>query len=209
MGDGQNDFCPALRQILVFFIASLFCKSVNFRVVDDPDPYVFVWASRKRIRHYFVQIRIRILPLTIKKENLDFYYFLTCLDFLYMKTDVNVHSKLNRQKDFEKKHIFVANLSPRVSNPDPDWIRIQSGRWIRIRIGLQHQPLNPDPEKMNTDPKHCCHPLMKKSGTGARFICQGHGSPDPWIRTPYYNVTEPTKFEKNFIFFYCLRVQAG
>ena len=29
---------------------------------------------------------------------------------------------------------------------DPDW--------IRIRIGLQPQPLDPDPEKMNTDPKH-------------------------------------------------------
>jgi hypothetical protein len=28
--------------------------------------------------------------------------------------------------------------------------------WIRIRIGLQPQPLDPDPEKMNTDPKHCC-----------------------------------------------------
>ncbi len=25
--------------------------------------------------------------------------------------------------------------------------------WIRIRIGLQHQTLDPDPEKMNTDPK--------------------------------------------------------
>ena len=30
---------------------------------------------------------------------------------------------------------------------DPDW--------IRIRIGLQPQPLDPDPEKMKTDPKHC------------------------------------------------------
>jgi hypothetical protein len=28
---------------------------------------------------------------------------------------------------------------------DPDW--------IRIRIGLQPQTLDPDPEKMNTDPK--------------------------------------------------------
>ncbi len=32
---------------------------------------------------------------------------------------------------------------------DPDWIR------IRIRNGLQPQPLDPDPEKMNTDPKPC------------------------------------------------------
>jgi hypothetical protein len=53
----------------------------------------------------------------------------------------------------------------RVSDPDPYWIRIQSGQWIRIikaldpvwiriRIGLQPQPLDPDPLKMNTDPKH-------------------------------------------------------
>ncbi len=27
--------------------------------------------------------------------------------------------------------------------------------WIRIRIGLQHQTLDPDPEKMNTDPQPC------------------------------------------------------
>ncbi len=32
---------------------------------------------------------------------------------------------------------------------DPYWIR------IRIHIGLQHQTLDPDPEKMNTDPQHC------------------------------------------------------
>ncbi len=32
---------------------------------------------------------------------------------------------------------------------DPDWIR------IRIRIGLQPRTLDPDPEKMKTDPKPC------------------------------------------------------
>ncbi len=35
-------------------------------------------------------------------------------------------------------HIFIVPLT-RVSDPDPDWIRIQSGHWIRIRIR------NPDP----------------------------------------------------------------
>ncbi len=46
------------------------------------------------------------------------------------------------------------NLSPclpsRVSDPDPDW--------IRIRIGLQPLKPDPDPEKRNTDPKPCFHP---------------------------------------------------
>jgi hypothetical protein len=32
------------------------------------------------------------------------------------------------------------NLSSRVVDPDPDWIRIQRHVWIRIRIG------NPDPD---------------------------------------------------------------
>jgi hypothetical protein len=26
---------------------------------------------------------------------------------------------------------------------------------IHIQIGIQHKKLNPDPDKMNTDPKHC------------------------------------------------------
>jgi hypothetical protein len=34
---------------------------------------------------------------------------------------------------------------------DPDWIRICIR--IGIRIGLEPQPLDPDPEKINTDPK--------------------------------------------------------
>jgi hypothetical protein len=62
----------------------------------------------------------------------------------------------------------------RASDPDSDWIRIQSGQWIRIRIrkcfpifgdknpgsGLDPDPdrysptmLDPDPYQMNMDPK--------------------------------------------------------
>jgi hypothetical protein len=40
---------------------------------------------------------------------------------------------------------------------DPDW--------IRIRIGIQPQPLDPDPEKINTDPKHCKKHRNKRAGT--------------------------------------------
>ncbi len=38
---------------------------------------------------------------------------------------------------------------------DPYWIQIRI--WIRIRVGIQHHTLNPDPdpEKMNTDPQTC------------------------------------------------------
>ncbi len=38
---------------------------------------------------------------------------------------------------------------------DPDW--------IRIRIGLQPQPLDPDPEKMNTDPEEYGGHLMMRA----------------------------------------------
>jgi hypothetical protein len=34
--------------------------------------------------------------------------------------------------------------------------------WIRIRIDLLPIPLDPDPEKMNTDPKHCIIRALKK-----------------------------------------------
>ncbi len=35
----------------------------------------------------------------------------------------------------QEQHIFLVDEQVgRVSDPDPDWIRIQSGQWIRIRI---------------------------------------------------------------------------
>jgi hypothetical protein len=41
------------------------------------------WASRIRIRHYFVRIRILIFRQQMKesKKNLDFYYFVTFFTF--------------------------------------------------------------------------------------------------------------------------------
>ncbi len=43
--------------------------------------------------------------------------------------------ELLHQAAFRYHTLFI-----RVSDPDPDWIRIQSGQWIRIRIR------NPDPD---------------------------------------------------------------
>jgi hypothetical protein len=34
-------------------------------------------------------------------------------------------------------------------------IRIQSGQWIRIRIGIEPKMLDPDPDEMNADPQPC------------------------------------------------------
>jgi len=46
---------------------------------------------------------------------------------------------------------------------DPYWIR------IRIRIGLQHQPLDPGPEKMHTDPQPCFY-----ANKFFQWICNQH-----------------------------------
>ncbi len=34
-------------------------------------------------------------------------------------------------------------------------IKALDSDWIRIRIGIQPQMLDPDPDQMSTDPKHC------------------------------------------------------
>jgi hypothetical protein len=41
---------------------------------------------------------------------------------------------------FQKTASKIFNAFFRVADPDPSWIRIQSGQWIRIRIR------NPDPD---------------------------------------------------------------
>jgi hypothetical protein len=40
------------------------------------------------------------------KKNLDFYYFVTLFVFLSLKKDVNVPSKSNKQKKYNKKLVF-------------------------------------------------------------------------------------------------------
>ncbi len=53
---------------------------------------------------------------------------------------------------------------------DPDWIRI----WI----GLQPQPLDPDsdPEKMNTDPKPCIRTILRDLLKSSNSVLD-HGYP--------------------------------
>jgi hypothetical protein len=57
-------------------------------------------------------IRIRILLSSCKnsKKNLGYYYFVTLLDFLSLKNDVNVASKSNKQKKLCKKISFSAGI---------------------------------------------------------------------------------------------------
>ncbi len=67
-----------------------------FLSLPDMDPLVrgTVWI---RIG---LQILILLLSCKNSKKNLDSYYFLTLIDFLSLKTDVNVPLKSNEQKIF-------------------------------------------------------------------------------------------------------------
>jgi hypothetical protein len=70
-----------------------------FLGLPNPDPYF---------------VRIRILPSTSKKSNKTLISTINLLifDFLSMKTDVNVTSKRNKQKNFEKAYFLLASCLP-------------------------------------------------------------------------------------------------
>jgi hypothetical protein len=44
------------------------------------------------------------------KKNLNSYYFVTLFDFLSLKKDVNVSTKSNKQKKYNKKLVFCWHL---------------------------------------------------------------------------------------------------
>jgi hypothetical protein len=86
-------------------------------------------------------------------------------------------------------------LCPETRVADPDWIRIQSGQWIRIRIrririGIQPKLPDPDADGMNADPQPCQkrRPKMPSknsiSGVGrACWICTlQRWTPAGWAR---------------------------
>ena len=67
------------------------------------------------------------------------------LDILYRGLGIGKLQFLIKKKfNFFSAVIFFQFLVMKALYPD----------WIRIRIDLQPLPLDPDPEKMNTDPKH-------------------------------------------------------
>ncbi len=89
-----------------------------------------IWASRIRIRHYFVQIRIQILPSTSKKskKNLDFYYF---CDFFLIFFLWN-WCKCTFKKYLKKTLFLLASCQPLTKKQDPE-VR-NSGRRTRYRV---------------------------------------------------------------------------
>ena len=73
--------------------------------------------------------------MQINKKNLESYYFVTLVDFLSLKNNVNVPSKSNKQKKIVLKNYFFAGIlkvndkNSRIRMQDPD-----SGSGFRIRI---------------------------------------------------------------------------
>jgi hypothetical protein len=66
------------------------------------------------------------------------------VDIWLEQTDEFILQSLNPCPEVvQDKEAFVRQVhthTSRVKDPDPNWIRIQSGQWIRIRIR------NPDPD---------------------------------------------------------------
>ncbi len=74
----------------------------------DPDPSIIMQNSNK---------------------NIDSYYFVTLFDFLYLKNDVTVASKSNKQEKFLLKNKFFAGILK--VNDENSRIRIhESEAWI-------------------------------------------------------------------------------
>jgi hypothetical protein len=64
---------------------------------DPPDPHVFgPPGSRSTSQRYGSELRILLSSCKNSKKILDSYYFVTLFDFLSLKNDVNVPSKINR-----------------------------------------------------------------------------------------------------------------
>ncbi len=89
---------------------------------------VFGLWIRIRIRNLLLRIQLRILPLKSKKneKNRDFWDLLFCdffITFYLWKNDVNVHSKRNKHKNWEKKIYFLLYLDGywrKEQDPEPD-----------------------------------------------------------------------------------------
>ncbi len=80
-------------------------------------------ASRIQIHHYILRIRIWIQQAKKVRKTLDFYNYdsFPLFDFLPMKTDVNLPSRSNQLKNFEKNFLLhlVSHWRKR-QDPDPD-----------------------------------------------------------------------------------------
>ncbi len=124
-------FCE--RRLIVLF-ANLYLKPV-FQTASGYVGSVCFWASW--IRNLLVWIWIWINKKKWKKPH-DFYCPATSYDFLSLKNDVNVPSKRNRHKKFDK--LFFCLLEGqwrKEQDPEPEPDPLVKGPDLRIRIRIR------------------------------------------------------------------------
>jgi hypothetical protein len=112
-------------------------RSRKFLGLQDPDPLLFV-----RIR---IWIRLRVLSSTSKK--------IKC--YLSLKTDVNVPTESNKQKNLEKTYYLLASWKSLTKRAGPDAVQIRF--WLRIQIRIcksVYGSKDPDPFQNVTDSEH-------------------------------------------------------
>jgi hypothetical protein len=73
-----------------------------------------------------------------------------------------------RQRQYQMREGGTRWLAARVADPDTNWIRIQSGRWFRIRIRIQEGKNDPQEWKKKNQKFHVlkCY-LLRAEG----FFC--------------------------------------
>jgi hypothetical protein len=97
----------------------------------SPDPHQKVmdlqhWYVEFVGQHRTFPVYFTTVTLWYGSESTDPYLWLTGPILLFLSVAFKIPTKQN--------FFLVFLLITRVSDPDPDWIRIQSGQWIRIRI---------------------------------------------------------------------------
>jgi len=101
--------------------------------------------------------------------------FFCNLDILYGGVGIGkLQFLIKKNLNFFSAVIFFQFLVIKALDPD----------WIRIRIGLQPQPLDPDPEKMNMDPKPWIRERMDRWVIGGNV---GSASSCRWQYTEVYS----------------------
>ncbi len=86
--------------------------------------------------------------------NIESYYFVTLFDFLSLKNDVNVPSKVISRKNCVKKLVFCWHLEGqwRKEQDSDQGSGSESGSGS---ISLRHGSTDPDPPQNVMDPQHC------------------------------------------------------
>jgi hypothetical protein len=134
-----------------------------FRVVDPDPDWIRIQSGlwiRIRIRNPDPDPGGQKWPTKVEKNLLKFMFwsvgrpllraegFFYNLDILYGGLGIEKLQFLFKKKTKKFSAVIFFQFLV-IKALDPYWIR------IRIRIGLQHHTLDPDPEKMNTDPQPC------------------------------------------------------